>query len=241
MPLRPLSLYSDTAGNLIVICEFRYPADATKDGEKLIFQKPADAAGTAYGIWYYRDAVIVPYAIDPEDPEHTMQLLPKVKLSEAPKPVQALHPANRWRDDNSYLRAAFTEPEYAYIAPDGVTIIPEFYDLIRSNSLLSAIPGKKFFSVDEYYKRIIESDVKENGCLENPRVFCEHGEYSVAVSEETGRVYVAEGHILVYDLNGEYIETIRTPKRAGTLAIGGKNQEILYVTAEDSVYALKIR
>ena len=83
--------------------------------------------------------------------------------------------------------------------------------------------------------------MKENGCLENPRVFCEHGEYSVAVSEETGRVYVAEGHILVYDLNGEYIETIRTPKRAGTLAIDGKNQEILYVTAEDSVYALKIR
>ena len=240
VPLRPLSLFVDTAGNLIVISEFRYPAEATKNGERMRFEKPADAAGTSYGDWYISDAVTVPYAIDPMDPENTMNLLKKVPTASLHAPAQALHPANRWRDDNSYLTASFTEPEYCYVAPDGVTVIPEFYDLIRSNTLLAAVPGKKFLAVDEYYKRVIESDVKENGCLENPRVFCEHGEYSVAVSEETGRVYVAEGHILVYDTDGNYLETIRTPKRAGTLAIGGKDKDVLFVTSEDSVYALKI-
>ena len=237
---KPLSMFTDTAGNLIVISEFRYPAEATKDGVRMKFQKPADASGTSYGIWYIPDAVVLLYSIDPEDPEHSMRLLPKVKTASLGSVKQAMHPANRWRDDNSYLDFTVSTPEDCYLAPDGVTVIPDFYDLIRSTSVLPAIPGERFFASDEYYKRVIEFTVRENGLLSDPKVFCEHGEYSIALDRERGRLYVGEGDILVYSLDGELLQTIKTPARVTGLAIGGKEKDILFVCAVGGVYAVRI-
>ena len=123
---------------------------------------------------------------------------------------------------------------------DGVTVIPDYYDLIRSNSLLAAVPGKIFCSVDEYYKRVLAYDVKENGFLENVRVFAEHGEYSIVNDLENDRLYIADGDVLVYNAKGEMLERIPMPIRPATMVLGGADGKTLLVTARNAVYAIRV-
>ena len=123
VPQRPLSLFFDTEGNLVVVTEFMYPRGATRNGEVMKFTKPADSRGTAYGIWYYPFNQVKLYTIDPEDPEHTMTVLEKRPWTELGPVAKAMHPANRWRENNSYLSATLITPENGYLCPDGKTVV----------------------------------------------------------------------------------------------------------------------
>ena len=240
VPQRPLSLFFDRSGKLIVVTEFANPFGATKDGVPMTFKKPADAAGTSYGDWYLSSNEVKLYSMDPADPEHTMTVLEKQPWSEISGTAQTVHPANRWRDDNTYLTATLNIPDQAYVCPDGVTVVPDFYDLIRSNSVYFAVPGEKFYAVDEYYKRVIRYDVKQDGLLEAPEVFLEHGEYSIAIDKKNGVMYVPEGDLLVFGMDGGFRKRIHMDKRPTTVTVGGKDQDVLFVTAIDSVYAMKL-
>ncbi|MBQ6549952.1 MAG: SMP-30/gluconolactonase/LRE family protein [Lachnospiraceae bacterium] len=240
VPQRPLSLFFDTKGNLIVVTEFSYPFGATKNGEVMKFTKPGDAKGTSYGDWYVSNNQVKLYTMDPADPEHTMRVLQKTPWAEITDVAQTVHPSNRWRDDNTFLTATLNIPDEAYVCPDGVTVVPDYYDLIRSMAVYKAVPGKKFYAVDEYYKRVISYDVKADGLLENPEVFLEHGEYSIAIDEKRNVMVVPEGDLLFFGMDGKLQKKLRMEKRPVTVAIGGKDGDVLFVTAEDSVYAMKL-
>ena len=240
VPLTPLSMYFDDAGNLIVVTEYMYARGMTRNGAPIKNVKPSDAAGTSYGGWYTPDAVVKVYAMDPDDPENTMKVLEKVPAAAMPQVKTALHPANRWRDDNTYLEFSVQETSDTYVLPDGVTVIPDYYDLIRANTLLPAKPGAPFFAVDEYYKRTLRFDVKADGFLENPAVFAEQGEYSVAWDEKNDRVYIADGDLLVYNFEGTLLERIPMDRRPACLSLT-KDGSMLYITARDAVYAMKTR
>lgn len=240
VPQKPLSMFFDTENNMLVLSEFIYPRGATRGGQPIVNVKPADAKGTSYGGWYLADAVVKVYTMDPNDPENTMKMLSKVPAKDMPKVAQSLHPANRWRDNNDTLWAVVQETEMTTVAPDGVTVIPDYYDLIRSNTVLPAVPGKTFCSVDEYYKRVLAYDVKENGFLENVRVLVEHGEYSIVNDLENDRLYVADGDVLVYNAKGEMLQRIPMPIRPATMALGGKDGKTLLVTARNAVYAIRV-
>lgn len=240
VPLRPLSMYFDTKGNLLVVTEYMYARGMTRNGQPIKNVKPSDAAGTSYGGWYTPDAVVRVYAMDPADPENTMKVIDKVSAKDISGVKVALHPANRWRDDNSYLEFTVQDTEDVYVAPDGVTVIPDFYDLIRSNTLVPAVPGKTALAVDEYYKRIMAFDVSEKGFLRNVRTFLEHGEYSVINDLENDRVYVADGDLLVCNAAGEILKRITMEDRPGTLALSPEG-DVLFVTARSNVYAVKVK
>jgi sugar lactone lactonase YvrE len=130
--------------------------------------------------------------------------------------------------------------EKCFVAPDGVTIIPVAYDLIRANSLLEAYPGKPFYAADEYGKRTVLFDVNAEGYLTNPKVFAERGEYNVAV-DVNGNVYVPDGQIYVYDKTGKQIDMIKVPERPATIAFGGEDGKTLFITARTSLYSIKIK
>lgn len=52
---------------------------------------------------------------------------------------KALYPSNRWRDFHDFNAVSVYVPEMCFLAPDGKTIIPHYFDLSRSSSLLEAI------------------------------------------------------------------------------------------------------
>lgn len=130
-------------------------------------------------------------------------------------------------------------PEYCYIAPDGKTIIPEQYDLIRANCLGAAYPGKNFYCVDEYYKRTYRLQVNKKGSLYQPEVVVEEGDFC-AMKDKNELLYVLDGQIRIYNEEGSMIRQIEVPERPSTIAFGGKDGNILFITARSSVYAIEL-
>lgn len=240
MPWKPLSLGMDKNDNLLVVVEYTPLKGSMINGQKEVYNKPADAKGTSYGVWYNTGSTVKVYAIDPDKPEESFKELATVPAASVKNVYKCLYPANRWRDNSDYLSITIKKPDHYYVAPDGVTYIPVTYDLIRSNALLEAYPGQPFYASDEYNKRIVRFNVAKDGSLQSPSIFVAKGEYNVAVDAK-GNVYIPDGDIYVYDKSGKMIDQVKTPERPATIVLGGPGNKTLFITARSSLYGIQLK
>ncbi|MCX6255612.1 MAG: glycosyl hydrolase family 28-related protein [Bacteroidia bacterium] len=238
-PWEPLSLAFDTKDNLLVIFKYNPQPGYKVDGLQESVPVLPDAAGTSFSGWGNSGFATLVYSVNPSNPEETITLLPKVQMGSVKNVVKALYPSNRWRDSHDFNKVSVAVPENCFIAPDGVTIVPECYDLARSSSVLEATPGKPFYAADEYDKRMVKMDVDYEGKLSNLQYFVEQGEFGSAVDSK-GNIYVADGQIYVYDMNGKKIRTIEVPERPTVIQFGGKNGNTLFITARSSLYSVRV-
>ena len=240
LPWQPLSLACDTKDNLLVI--FRYdPQPGYKiNGEQERVPALPDASGTSFSGWGNSGFATWVFSIDPENPEETIQLLPRAAMGSVENVTKAIYPTNRWRDSHDYDEVAVRVPDSCFVAPDGVTIIPECYDLARSSGVLEAVPGKPFYQSDEYGARMVKLEVDADGRLTNPVPVTDLGEFGSAV-DRAGNLYVAAGHIYVFNPDGKQIGLIKVPERPSTIQFGGKDGDILFITARSSLYAVRVK
>lgn len=238
-PWPPLSLACDTKDNLLVIFKYNPQPGYMVNGKQETVPRLPDAEGTAFSKWGNSGFATWVYSIDPNNPDETMRLLPKVKMGSVKNVAKALYPSNRWRDLHDFDEVSLFVPEDCFVAPDGVTIIPECYDLARSSSVLEAIPGKPFYASDEYERRVVKMDVDAEGKLSNLTHFIEQGEFGSAVDKK-GNIYVTDGHVYVFDSNGKQTGKISVPERPSSLVIGGKNGNELFITARSSLYKVTL-
>ena len=148
--------------------------------------------------------------------------------------LYAIRPDNRTITQSEYYNGR--KPEQCFVAPDGVTIIPNYEDLFRCSSLVKAVPGKTVYTLDEYHQRVIHADVDAQGFLQNCRIFADGGDRSV-VTDSKGNVYVANGDISIFSPSGESIGTLEVPERPTSLLISGNK---LYITALSSLYQIEL-
>ena len=236
LPWQPLSLACDTKDNLLVF--FKYvpqPGNRINGKQESITELP-DAAGTTFSHWGNSGFATWVYSIHPDNPEETIQMLNKVPMGSMKKVAKAIYPAHRWRDLHDFDSISVWQPKDCFVAPDGVTIIPEYYDFARSSSVLEAIPGKPFYAADEYNRLLARMDVNPDGTLTNLTHFVNQGEFGSAVDAE-GNVYVGDGHVYVFNDKGERIDIIRMPERPTSLVVAGNT---LYIAARSSLYRYTI-
>ena len=233
-PWKPDNVAVDTKDNVIVT--FRYDRQPGFAADPITVQTLPDASGTSFSGWGNSGFATLAYSIDPKDPENRIRLLDLVPMGSVANVAKALYPSNRWRDFHDFWTNVVFRPEKCFVAPDGRTIIPQQYDLVRSTSLIEAIPGKRVFLSDDYDRRVVSAAVAADGSLSDAKIFVERGEFGVAV-DAAGNVYVADGEVLVYGPNGAYKRTIRVPERPASLTIVGNK---LYITARSGVYVHEI-
>ena len=238
-PWPPLSLAFDTKDNLLVIFKYNPQPGYLVDGKQEAVPRLPDAEGTAFSKWGNSGFATWVYSIDPNNPDETMRLLPKVKMGSIKNVAKALYASNRWRDMHDNDEVSLFVPEECFVAPDGVTIIPEQYDLARSSSVLEAIPGKPFYNSDEYERRVVKMDVDTEGKLSNLTHFIERGEFGTAVDSK-GNIYVTDGHVYVFDKEGRQTGKIAVPERPSSLVVGGKDGNTLFITARSSLYKVAL-
>lgn len=233
-PFKPLSLATDTEDRLLVVTEYFPQRGMMVDGKPERYPVPADSREVDYGKWYgMLGNDIRVYAIDPENPWESFEELKTAKMADL-KPERVWYAANRWRNTNDWLRITVTQTEEAFVAPDGKTIIPDQWDLIRANSLAAAVPGKTFFCLDEYYRRTYAFDVNENGWLENPTLVAERGEQGIT---EGDKLYIADGNILVMNKEGGIEKEIDVALRPAALALANG---YIYAACRSSLFRFKI-
>jgi len=240
-PWKPINLAVDSEDNLLV--SFRYDAQPGHkfDGvlESEFIKELPDRTGTSFSGWGNSGFAVRFYSINPDNPEETIELLHLVDMGSIENVHKALYVSNKWRDFHDFNNVTVFIPEKCFVAPDKKTIIPQLYDLARSSSLLEAFPGKPFYTSDEYDRRIVKMDVAANGTLSNLTYFVEWGEFGLTV-DDNGDVYVADGHILVFDNKGNIKRIIKVPERPSTIKFGGKDNKELFITGRSKFFKVDV-
>lgn len=163
----------------------------------------------------------------------------KVASEDITQVAKTIYPAHRWRDLHDYDAVSLWRPDSCFLAPDGVTVVPVYSDLLRASSVTEAMAGKPFYASDEFNRRLVKTDVRTDGTLANLRTFVKQGEFGSAVDRE-GRVYVADGHTYIWNKKGESAGVIRMPERPTSLVVGGEDGKTLFMAARFSLYRYKI-
>jgi hypothetical protein len=236
-PLQPFVLATDTKDNLLVI--FRYdpqPGFMVNGRQETVKRLPDDNPG--YSGWGNSGWATLGYSINPGNPDETFKPLERKANSEILDVKKVYYPSSRYRGD--FLQNATYWPDSSFVAPDGVTIIPEIYDLGRCASLSATAPGKTFYMADELPKRFYQFSVGARGQLSDLKQIHGRGEYGYAVDNE-GNLYVADGQIFVYDKSGKEIKRINVEERPISMCFGGKNKDILFITTNSSLYGMKVK
>lgn len=239
-PWQPLSLACDTQDNLLVFFKYTPQPGYLINGQQETVTELPDAANTTFSHWGNSGFATWVYAIDTQKPEKTIHLLERKPMSELKEVAKAIYPSHRWRDLHDFDEISLWRPAYCFVAPDGKTIIPEYYDFARSSSVQTAIPGQPLYAADEYNHRLVRMDVNADGSTSNLTHFANVGEFGIAV-DKNGRVYVADGYIYVYAKTGELEKIINVPERPTSLVVGGKDGDMLFIAARSSLYRYVIQ
>lgn len=238
-PWKPFALGTDTQDKLLVIARYDPQPGYMVDGkQETVIPLPDD--NPWYSGWGNGGWEVKAYSIDPDHPESSFHALPLEPSSKFPNPRKVYHPSSRWRGD--FLPVATAVPEKSFVAVDGVTIIPQTFDLFRCSALTPVFPGKdsKTFIANEMNKTLVCFDVDADGSLSGGSVFCPFSQYSQVCGPD-GRMYVADGDVIVFDADGTLVRRVHVPERPISLAFGGKDGSTLFITTERSLYAMKVR
>ncbi len=238
-PWKPFTLATDTKDNLLVICRYDpQPGYMINGKQETVSRLPDD--NPMYSGWGNSGWTAIAYSIDMSQNNNQMKPMKRVQTKSLTNVHKVIHPSSRWRGD--FEKVLVSMPEYSFVAPDGVTIIPETYDLGRSAALTSVTPGQAdpVFIVNESIKSTVRVNVDDNGRLSEPQTVYPYGQYSNVVDDD-GNLYIADGEIYVYGKDGKEKKRIRIEERPISLAIGGKQKNILFVTTTRSLFAIRIK
>ncbi|MCE5227769.1 MAG: gluconolaconase [Porphyromonadaceae bacterium] len=238
-PWKPFSLAVDTHDNLIVICRYDPQPGYLIDGKQEAFTTPLPDDNPMYSGWGNSGWVALAYSIDPDKPDN-MQVLPKVKTSEVSYVKLVIYPTHRWRSDFDVV--AKSMPETSFLAPDGVTIIPETYDLGRSVQLMAVTPSQQapVYMSHEDLKVTAKLNVDDKGKLSIIHKDIKRGEYASTTAAD-GTLYLAEGQIFVFDSYGKEIRRFNVHGRPISMILGGENENTLFYTTGTSFYRMRIK
>jgi hypothetical protein len=164
--------------------------------------------------------------------------MPRLATKNIKKIAKAYYPSSRWH--YTFDNTAVYYPDSSFVAPDGITVIPEGYDIGRCAALSAAVAGQPFYAIDEIPHRLVQMDVTEGGKLSNLREILSRGGYSTAVDQD-GNLYVADGQIFVYDKSGKEINRINLPERPISITFGGKDGNILFATTQNSLFGVRVK
>jgi len=113
-------------------------------------------------------------------------------------------------------------------------------DLLRAFGLAPAQSGQPFYVTSEAEVTTWRGSLGPDGNFTAFKPFVQQGGEGVAVDAE-GNVYLAAGQIYVYNRSGTLIDTIETPERPTQLVFGGKDGRTLFITARSSLYGVRTR
>src|SRR5690554_5939109 len=110
---------------------------------------------------------------------------------------------------------------------------------VQTNGLIGTPDGKTLYVADINDRKIWKYSIQEDGSLANRTFFAPQGSDGMTIDQQ-GNIYLTMGKVWVYSPEGELIEAIELPESPSNVCFGGKERDILFITARTSVYTLKM-
>lgn len=126
-----------------------------------------------------------------------------------------------------------------YLNPDGKAICV-ISDFKQPNGLIGTPDGETLYVSDINDGKIWKYSINADGTLSNKTFFAPEGSDGMTIDNK-GNVYLSSKTVSVYNPQGENIAKIEVPEQPANICFGGKNRNILFITARTSVYTLKMK
>ena len=127
-----------------------------------------------------------------------------------------------------------------FLSPDRRTLSSVEDSLIQPNGIVGTPDGRRLYVSDIGDGKTYVYDIQVDGQLGNRHLFCELGSDGMTLDEQ-GNLYLTGKGVIVFDKQGKKIEHIAVEERwTANVCFGGKDRRTLFITASESLYALRM-
>ncbi|TDE18740.1 SMP-30/gluconolactonase/LRE family protein [Dyadobacter psychrotolerans] len=128
-----------------------------------------------------------------------------------------------------------------YLSPDHKKLVRVDDKLKKPNGIIGTKDGKKLYVADIGANKTFVYHISKDGSLTNKTLFVSKGSDGMILDEE-GNLYLTGDGVTVFDKTGEKIAHFPVHKGwTANVCFGGKNRDLLFITAERAVYGLKMK
>ena len=150
--------------------------------------------------------------------------------------------------DPYYHRPYWNRPEiqpakeYVYLLKKGSKKAISVDDaLMQPNGIIGSKDGKWLYVADIDGDKTDRYKISKDGSLKEKSVFAPMGSDGMIIDKK-GNLYITGRGVTVYDINGKHIGNIPVPSEwVGNVTIAGKNKDVLFITASESIYVLRMQ
>ncbi len=143
-----------------------------------------------------------------------------------------------WRRDPAMQQAG---QHVYYLDRKSGKVTPVATDLTQPNGVIGTPDGKTLYVADIGARKTYAYAIQPGGTLTDKQLFCELGSDGMTLDTE-GNVYLTGRGVSVFDRTGKKIEQIDVPEGwTANVTFGGKDRDLLFITASKAVYGLKLR
>ena len=127
-----------------------------------------------------------------------------------------------------------------YLAPGSKQLLMLDSTLNQPNGIVGTPDGKHLYVAEAKENRILRYDILTDGSLTNRQVFANMGSDGMTI-DDRGNIYLTGDGVTVFDKDGQKIAHFPIPEDwTANVCFGGKEHNILFITASKSVYTLKM-
>ena len=128
-----------------------------------------------------------------------------------------------------------------FLTPDRKNLIQETSDLKTPNGIIGTPDGRFLYVGDLGLNETFRYRIQKDGSLADKTLFCKLGSDGMTMDAK-GNVYLSGHGVTVFDRTGHQIEEIKVPESwVGHVAFGGKDHQLLFITASNGIYGLQMQ
>ncbi len=131
------------------------------------------------------------------------------------------------------------EERVYYVNPQGeINIVVD--DLVQPNGIIGTPDGKTLYIADIGANKTYSYKINPDGSLSDKKLFTELGSDGMTIDNK-GNIYLTGKGVTVFDKSGNKIQHIPIDKDwTANVTFGGKNQQTLFITAQQALYSLEM-
>ncbi|MDO6470574.1 SMP-30/gluconolactonase/LRE family protein [Maribacter sp. 1_MG-2023] len=136
--------------------------------------------------------------------------------------------------------ADIKEKNVYYISPDLKNISIVAKGLAQPNGIIGTPNGKTLYVADIGDKKTYSYSIQEDGTLSDRKLFTNMGSDGMTI-DNLGNIYLTGEGVTIFNSKGEQLKNIPINENwTANVTFGGKNQDVLFITAMGSVYTLQM-
>lgn len=137
-------------------------------------------------------------------------------------------------------KAEIPEKNVYYISPDGKEVSIIASGFVQPNGIIGTTDGKTLYVADIGDKKTYAYTIQPNGTLTGKKLFTNMGSDGMTIDNK-GNIYLTGDGVTVFNKKGEQIHHIPINENwTANITFGGKDQNILFITAMGAIYTLKM-